>query len=180
MRFNCALNSRVDHLSRPEDCALNFEGLEPFHESCNVLWMHYFSLTSSPCVPPCFVRLGPFASGWCLALRPSAFSFPLPFQGLPALGQVCWCWCFLFFPLFFCVPRLVFRLGSSALHCHVHFIVTFISSTLLRQGVCVWTICIDVKLLAAWGMAAVSLAMLTKLWDSAGRECGRTFLYLHV
>ena len=27
-------------------------------------------------------------------------------------------------------------------------------------------------------MAAVSLAMPTKLWDSAGRECGRTFLYL--
>ena len=31
----------------------------------------------------------------------------------------------------------------------------------------------------AGGMAAVSLAMPTKLWDSAGRECGRTFLYLH-
>ena len=29
----------------------------------------------------------------------------------------------------------------------------------------------------AGGMAAVSLAMPTKLWDSAGRECGRTFLY---
>ena len=28
------------------------------------------------------------------------------------------------------------------------------------------------------GMAAVSLAMPTKLRDSAGRECGRTFLYL--
>ena len=27
-------------------------------------------------------------------------------------------------------------------------------------------------------MAAVSLAMPTKLWDSVGRECGRTFLYL--
>ena len=30
----------------------------------------------------------------------------------------------------------------------------------------------------AGGMAAVSLAMPTKLRDSAGRECGRTFLYL--
>ena len=30
----------------------------------------------------------------------------------------------------------------------------------------------------AGGMAAASLAMPTKLWDSAGRECGRTFLYL--
>ena len=29
-------------------------------------------------------------------------------------------------------------------------------------------------------MAAVSLAMPTKLWDSAGRECGLTFLYLHI
>ena len=28
-------------------------------------------------------------------------------------------------------------------------------------------------------MAAVSLAMPTKLWDPAGRECGRTFLYRH-
>ena len=32
----------------------------------------------------------------------------------------------------------------------------------------------------AGGMAAVSLAMPTKLWDSGGRECGRTFLYLHL
>ena len=55
----------------------------------------------------------------------------------------------------------------------------FISSTLLRQGVCVRTIWIDVKLLwYAGGMAAVSLAMPTKLWDSAGRERGRTLPYL--
>ena len=27
------INSRVDRLSRPEGCDLNFEGLEPFHES---------------------------------------------------------------------------------------------------------------------------------------------------
>ena len=26
------------------------------------------------------------SSGQCLARRPSAFSFPLPFQGLPTLG----------------------------------------------------------------------------------------------
>ena len=32
----------------------------------------------------------------------------------------------------------------------------------------------------AGGMAAVSLAMPTKLWDSGGRECGRTTLYLHL
>ena len=29
-------------------------------------------------------------------------------------------------------------------------------------------------------MAAVSLAMPTKLWDSAGRECGLTFLHLQI
>ena len=56
---------------------------------------------------------------------------------------------------------------------------------------CVCNIWIDVKLPSflfsslfsllknAGGMAAVSLAMPTKLWDPAGRECGRTFLYLH-
>ena len=42
-------------------------------------------------------------------------------------------------------------------------------------------ICRDVKLrFVPRGMAAVSLAMPTKLWDSAGRECGLTFLYLHI
>ena len=46
------------------------------------------------CLPPlrwsCYVSVG---------LR---FSFPLPFQGLPTPGQVCWC---VFAPsLFFCVP----------------------------------------------------------------------------
>ena len=29
-------------------------------------------------------------------------------------------------------------------------------------------------------MAAVSLAILTKLWDLAGREYGRIFLYLYL
>ena len=44
------------------------------------------------------------------------FSFPLPFQGLPAPGQVCLCWCFLFVPpLFLCVPRPAFRLSNSHL-----------------------------------------------------------------
>ena len=28
----CARNSGVEHLSRPEGCDLNFEGLEPYHE----------------------------------------------------------------------------------------------------------------------------------------------------
>ena len=26
------IDSRVDHLSRPEGCGLNFEGREPYHE----------------------------------------------------------------------------------------------------------------------------------------------------
>jgi hypothetical protein len=48
--------------------------------------------------------------------------------------------------------------------------------------VCVW---VDhlyrcKPLLSARGMAVVSLAMPTKLWDSAGRECARTLLYLHI
>ena len=47
------------------------------------------------------------------------FSFPLPFQGLPVPGQVCWCWCFLF-PLFFCVPLLVFWLSNFSSHFHFH------------------------------------------------------------
>jgi len=33
------------------------------------------------------------------------FSFPLPFQGLPALGQVCLCWCLLL-PSSFAFPSL--------------------------------------------------------------------------
>ena len=52
VRFNCAPIRRVDeHLSRPEGCDLNFEGLEPYHESCTDLWTHHFSLTCSPWVP---------------------------------------------------------------------------------------------------------------------------------
>ena len=44
---------------------------------------------------------------------------------------------FFLFPVLFCVPRLVFRLGSLSFHGHFHLIFMFISSTLLRQGVCV-------------------------------------------
>ena len=64
---------------------------------------------------------------------------------------------------------------------------------------CVWNVSIDVKPVflfiacdvtvtyvhsifhfSAGGMAALSLAMPTKLWDRAGRECGRTLLYLQI
>ena len=72
------------------------------------------------------------------------FSFPLPFQGLPVPGQVCWC---VFSPSF---PFLRSPLGSLLSNFHLIFIVispssvfilTFISlepiHALLRQGVCV-------------------------------------------
>ena len=75
------------------------------------------------------------------------FSFPLPFQGLPALGQVCWC---VFAPsLFFCVPLLGSRLNnlSSQFHFHLILISLFIpiftscvqwTPTCQRQGVRVY------------------------------------------
>ena len=55
---------------------------------------------------------------------------------------MCWCWCF----LLFCVPRLGSRLGILSFHRRLHFMLIFISFTLLRQGVCVCTICKDSKL----------------------------------
>ena len=50
------------------------------------------------------------------------FSFPLPFQGLPAPGQVCWC---VFSPS---LPFLRSPLGSLLSNCssHLHFHFTFI------------------------------------------------------
>ena len=63
-------------------------------------------------------------------------SLALPRSARFGLGV--WCWCFLFFfPFFFCVPRLVSRLGKVSSHVHGHFIFMSISPTLLRQGVCV-------------------------------------------
>ena len=44
----------------------------------------------------------------------------------------------LLFSVLFCVPHLVFRLSSLSFHGHVHFILNFISPTLLRQCVCVY------------------------------------------
>ena len=49
------------------------------------------------------------------------FSFPLPFQGLPAPGQVCWCVFAL--SLFFCVPLLGSRLSNLSSHLQFHFII---------------------------------------------------------
>ena len=82
---------------------------------------------------------------------------------------MCWCWFFL--------------LGRLPSHWHRHFI----SCSFHRP--CCGRVCECVRvdhlyrckpLLSARGMAVVSLAMPTKLWDSAGRECARTLLYLHI
>ena len=37
-----------------------------------------------------------------------------------------------------------------------------------------------IRVMMQEGMAAVSVAFPTKLWDSAGRECGHTVLHLHL
>ena len=50
VRFNCARNSRVDYLSRPEGCEMTAEGLEPDHEYCTSCGC-IMSLTSSPWAP---------------------------------------------------------------------------------------------------------------------------------
>ena len=61
---------------------------------------------------------------------PIRFSFPLPFQGSPAPGQVCWWLCFLLFSFFFCVPPLGFRLSNCSPHVHCHFMLISMSPTL--------------------------------------------------
>ena len=68
-------------------------------------------------------------------LRP--FFFRKPFQGLPASGQVCWCWCLLP-PSSFGVPRLVFRLSSFSSHLRFHLI--FIPFFILLSISLVWTL----------------------------------------
>ena len=72
------------------------------------------------------------------------FSFPLPFQGLPAPGQVCGVDVLSFL---FCVPLFAFWLSnffissSWSFHFHSPFILIFTSSSTAppcpRQGVCV-------------------------------------------
>ena len=79
---------------------------------------------ASPCRLCQALLSAPPSSGRCLVRHPSAFSFPLPFQGLPALGYRCvGVGVFSFFPFFFCVLRLASRLSS----CHLIFIVILFS-----------------------------------------------------
>ena len=107
------------------------------------------SVWLSPCRLGQALLSAPPSSGRCLVRRPSAFSLPLPFQGLPALGYRCvGVGVFSFFPFFFCVPRLASRLSS----CHLIFIVILFSFPFHHLPrccgacVCVCTSCRDVKL----------------------------------
>ena len=78
-------------------------------------------------------------SGWFRRFRPSPpsaglvpcpstprFSFPLPFQGLPAPGQVCGVGVLSFL---FCVPLFAFWLSNSSSHLQGHFTFTPPSSS---------------------------------------------------
>ena len=107
------------------------------------------------------------------------FFFSLALSGFARSGLDVLVMVFSPFP-FLCVPRFVSRLGNR----HLIFIVISLSFPFHLPcccRACVCAICRDVKLrCVAGGMAAVSLAMPAKLWDSAGRECGRTFLYLQI
>ena len=65
------------------------------------------------------------------------FLFPYPVRVCPFWARCVGVGVFSFFPFFFCVPRLVSRLGSLSFQVHFHLIFIFTSSTLLQQGVCV-------------------------------------------
>ena len=70
----------------------------------------------------------PPSSGRFFCLSPVRLSFPLPFQGFARSGPGA-CWCFPCLSLFFCVPRLGFRLGNISFHwhilIHIHFHLTY-------------------------------------------------------
>ena len=98
-----------------------------------------------PSAPPPLV-------GVCPVVRPL---LPCPFRVRPPWARCVGVGVFSSFPFFFCVPHLVFRLGSLSFHGHFHLVFMFISSTLLQQGVCVGTTCTDVKLPFGWLMVLV-------------------------
>ena len=130
------------------------------------MWMHHGLLTSSPWVPyfmcSCVLlssgRFGPSRAEvgvgfrrvrlvqalpsfpplrWsCSVVRRPPLFFFLPFQGLPTPGQVC-CVGVLSVPLLLrSPPRVLVKYFSFHFHCHLTPI--FISSALLRWGVCVY------------------------------------------
>ena len=110
----------------------------------------------------------PLLGSWSALPSALAFSFPLPFQGSPAPGQVCWCGCSSWFLLFFVAFPLLGSLLSN-----FHFIFIFISPSfpfiliLISssgasvkappwRGVCVRTISKDVKPVFLQGVDAWS------------------------
>jgi len=64
------------------------------------------------------------------------FLFPCP-SGFARSGLGVLVLVFSLFSVLFCVPGLLFRLGSLAFHDYFHLMLIFISSTLLRQALCV-------------------------------------------
>ena len=51
VRFNCARNSGVEHVNRPEGFDMNTEGLGALSRILHAMWMHYFISIRSPLVP---------------------------------------------------------------------------------------------------------------------------------
>ena len=153
VRFNCARNSRVDYLSRPEGCELTAEGLEPYHEYCmrcgcimlltRSPWVPFLSFFMCSCVllPP--GRFGPLRAEVVVGFRrfrlvqallssPSSAGLVPCFVGLrflfPCLSRVCPFWarfhCVGVSPsLFFCVPLFASWLSN------LHLIFIFTSSS---------------------------------------------------
>ena len=144
--LNCAPNSGVEHVSRPEGCDLNAEGLWALSRILHAMWMHHFSSTRSPLVP--YLMRAPFLGqglgpsraevgfgsrlvgcvrrfcapppplvGFWPVVRP-LFLFPCPFRVCPFRARCVGVGVFSF-PFPFCVPPLVFRLSN----CHFIFIV---------------------------------------------------------
>ena len=66
VRFNCACNSGVEHVSRLQGCEMNAEGLGALSRTLHAMWMHHVSSTSSPLVP--YLMRAPFL-GQVWALR---------------------------------------------------------------------------------------------------------------
>ena len=96
------------------------------------------------------------------------FSFPLPFQGLPAPGHVCWC----ALSLFFCVPLLMFRVSNLSCHFHFHliFVPLFIltSTSLQANNPAFGRVCVCVKRLNRRKTSRPAHIYILYFYDSRG------------